>query len=88
MLLSAYCLLNFEWSGKKREDENERRNQGENLSFLPERFHRLDDLGVAKTKKKQDHRPGYPTIPAEVSKRQQDEEESSREIPASIARTA
>jgi hypothetical protein len=71
--------------GKKREDENERRNEGENLSFPSERFYRLDDLGMAKAKEQQNHGPGDPTIPAKDSQRQQDQEKASRDVPVFIA---
>jgi hypothetical protein len=84
VLTAGVFLLKPKWRGKKCEDENERRNEGENLSFPSERFYRLNDHGMAKAKEKQDHCPGYPTIP-KVSKRQKDQEKPSRDIPAFIA---
>ena len=71
--------------GKKRENENQRRDHGKDFSFPPEGFYRLDDPGVAKAQKEQDYRPSNPAVPAEVSQRQQDQKKASRDISAFIA---
>ena len=85
LLPTAYCLLSFERRGKKREGENERGDQGENLSLSPKGFCRLNKHGMTEAKKKQDHCPGDPAIPAKISQWQQNQDKAARDIPAFIA---